>query len=341
MRQVVWFPLEPLEERYTEQMDRWVCQVMDDLGVDYLRICPATESTTIENGEWLDTYASNDYRARQVQDFLRLYRRGQIDDGAVVLLGDVWFPGCEMFKLVAELAGKTLAVSGWHHAGTFDPYDLLNRTLGNWGKAWEEWLLESYLDHVCVGGSYHASFLSHLDFNPSGRGQVWNPDEVKRIGGNPKKHKTVVFTHRIAPEKNPDHFYQLAETFKGSGWDFAVSTSSEKLIEVPDGIILVRHDSKDAYYRYLAGCSIMYSSADQETFGYSLHESIALGVSVVAPFRASYPEMLNFDPDFLYPCNGIGEDLLRERMADPCPVPYQYTSDWANSAHKFIREVVK
>jgi hypothetical protein len=51
----IWFlPLEPLQQRYTEQMYRWVAAALDRLCLPYISITGEAYAS-IKHGQWLDT----------------------------------------------------------------------------------------------------------------------------------------------------------------------------------------------------------------------------------------------------------------------------------------------
>lgn len=350
---VIFLPIEPLEERYTAQMLRWVEDALKSLGVEYRIVLPATKDyQSIKHGQWLDTYSTTRYRSDQISLVATQFENGFIKDGDVFLVGDVWYPGIEAIRLMADLSHIKIKIAGWHYAGTADPADLLHRELGDWARTWEHWLMNYGLDAVCVGSEFHknmlrASFGRKVEIYPLGL--AWQPDEVKQYATpRGQRSKIVVFPHRIAPEKDPEAFYELARIYKDSGWQFVVSTNNarvaEKVMVDPKAkyISVAWHKNKQDYYKFLAQCSIYYSNATQETFGYSLHEAIALGLAVVAPMRCSYPEGLQYDPRFLFdPLHDpLGLDLLGKMLNYPIAVPYEYTSRYAGSEKEFISKLL-
>lgn len=351
----IFLPIEPLEERYSAQMLVWVERAFREIGVIYQTLLPKSNYKNIRHGQWLDTYGTTHYRSEQMKLVVKLFEQGKVKDDAVFVIGDVWYPGIEAIKLMADLSGlKHVRVVGWHYAGTADPADLLAHELGGWGMEWENWLVNHYLDAICVGSQFHAKLL-HAAFVARGKvypvGLAWRPvDVIKSVEGkNIEKQRIVVFPHRIAPEKNPQAFYELAKLFGSTSWDFVVSTNNPNVarqVEQDPAAQYVRvacHDTKQQYYEFLASCSIYYSAATQETFGYALHEAIALGLSVVAPERCSYPEMLENDPRFLYksPQDPLGRALLGKMMDSPIVTPVEYTLRWNAGENQFLASVLE
>lgn len=349
MSKVIFLPLEPLHERYTQQMYKWVEASMHRLGIQSREVLGKPSSMYINHGQWLDTTATIQYKSSQVRNLAEMFERGQIDKGDTILLGDVWFPGIESIRFMSDLLlGKgSVKIAGWHYAGCFDPHDYLARNLGAWSKPWELSILNNVLDFVCVGSEYHKQLLTlgaggAIASKILPLGLAWNPDDLAPYRTS-EKEKIVIFPHRNAPEKQPEHFRMLAKHAMQHhpDWKFVISTSSKADIAESENVAVVKHESKESYYRLLAKCSIFYSSALQETFGYALHEAIALGLSVVAPYRASYKEMLQEDPRFLYDHKDVcGIKLFGERAADPIPVPYEYTERYKNSTDQFLTAIM-
>jgi glycosyltransferase involved in cell wall biosynthesis len=344
---VIYLPIEPLEERYTAQMLNWVTRALEEEGAYYRVILP-DGYTSIQHGQWLDTYGTTIFRSKQLQMVAELFREGRIQNLTVFLLGDVWYPGVEALKFMAELSNKRVKVVGWHYAGTVDPADLLTRKLGRWGFEWERWLVSDYLDAVGVGSDYHRDNVRRIAGSTPvySYGLAWRPRDVIAVAGTPKREKIVVFPHRWTKEKNPAAFVSAAHTLGDRGYRFVVSTNSTQGgIDIPasSNIELVRHASKEQYYRFLATCSIYYSAAEQETFGYALHEAIALGLGVVAPRRCSYPEMLHDDPRFLFDPeqDPYGINLLAAQMDKPTAPPLEWTMAYEGNEARFIRKVLK
>lgn len=344
---VFFLPLEPLEERYTAQMLNWVRQALQELNTDYEVVMPSSNYKAIQHGQWLDTFGTTKYRNLQMNIVAGLFEQGKIHEGDLFLVGDVWYPGIENIKLMAELSNFRVKVAGWHYAGTADPADLLHRATSSWAYTWEHWLVNNYLDAICVGSQFHANMLGKAFGaydNVYPFGLAWRPEEVKQYFSEYAKQKIVVFPHRIAPEKNPEGFYKLAEIFKDKGWRFVVSTNNPHVADTIKNpyVEVVCHKSKEEYYRFLNTCSIYYSNATQETFGYALHEAIALGLSVVAPDRCSYSEMLENDPRFLYnpQRDPLGLNLLDAMMDYPIPTPIEYTLRWNASEITFLAKLL-
>lgn len=340
MSKVIYLPLEPLHERYTEQMKRWVEADLVATGTDYTTVEGDPTSDSIQNGQWLDITSTIAYKASQIRKLAKLFEDGVIVKGDWILLGDVWFPGIESIKYMADLMlGKdSIKFAGWHYAGCYDKHDFLAKGLGEWGKRWERHAIRNILDLVVVGSHFHKKYLvegvgEDVASKILPYGLAWDHTELLPYHSMIKK-KIVVFPHRNAPEKQPHLFRMAAQHFwrHHPEWKFVISTSGQADIAESQNVSVVKHTSKDSYYKFLAECSIFYSSALQETFGYALHEAIVLGLSIVAPNRCSYPETLQDDSRFLYNDKDvIGINLLEQQINSRPIVPLEYSSRYSGS----------
>lgn len=89
-----------------------------------------------------------------------------------------------------------------------------------------------------------------------------------------------MFPHRNAEEKHPELFDELARLL-GSGYKCV------KTMEVCR--------TREDYFDLMGRASWVVSFAEQETFGYSMLEALALGANVLVPDALSYRETMPWD----------------------------------------------
>ena len=177
-------------------------------------------------------------------------------------------------------------ICGIFHAGTYDNADFTYRTgMRNWGKHLEAcWF--SGIDKIFVATEFHKRLLLKnspvIDGLPEKiyvTGLPFFADNLKMKYGTNKSDKNIlVFPHRVDAEKHPELFDELVCWLKDRNVDF-----------VPVKTI-VDTKSREEYFKTLAQSKVMVSFADQETFGYSTLESMALDNVVVVPNKLSYVE---------------------------------------------------
>lgn len=356
MSRVWYLPLEPLPQRYTEQMYGWVRDALEELDLQYFVVEGEDSYDKIQHGEWLDTNRSTIWKQQQITAMVKNIADGKVHRGDLILLGDVWMPGIETLKFQSDLLSLDLKIGGWHYAGCFDHFDYLARNLSCWGPKFELMLMEGVVDSVAFGSPFHRNFVQrHCRLPPHvfEKGLAWDHREVaKHKVKKPHGRKVIAYTHRVAPEKRPEEFFYLAWQNRGRlDVEFAISTNGE----VSNDLVhhantyacnVVKHESKAAYYAWLSQCTAVWSGADQETFGYSFMEAVALGVPVVAPIRACYPDHFQrckLKPSrFLYgsddPC---GERMLRDAIAGSLPVlPIKVSKQYHGAHADYIKEFV-
>lgn len=130
-----------------------------------------------------------------------------------------------------------------------------------------------------------------------------NYQELQSYQSTPKGKKPIlVWNHRWEYDKNPELFFNSLKQLKNEGIDFSLIVLGEKTQKYPpvfdhtkelfaDHILHYGYcESKDAYYKLLAGADFLPVCSHQDFFGYSIVEAIALGVHPILPNRLSYPE---------------------------------------------------
>ena len=311
---MLWFvPLERLQERYTAQMYNWVIDGFKRKNVAYDVIEGKALTSSVETGEVLDAEGTNYYKATQLMKICQLFKSGEIKDGDIFFIGDLWFPGIEMIRYIAtQKKMNQIWIAGVHYAGVFDPNDFVYK-MREWAKYNETGWLQ-LADWVFVGSEYHKGLIleglenemNEFNANIFPTGLVWDADCVK--SDIKQKERIVIFPHRTDAEKNPELFFEVAKEVRKVAPDvrFVITSSRKSLssnipnFKVPDFIELKVGLTKQQYYDELAKAKVLFSSAVQETFGYALNEGLTLGCIPICPRRCSYPEVLEDDGRLLY-----------------------------------------
>ena len=277
---LVWLPLEPLEQRYTEQWSRWWPAQFRQDGIEFTTIEGKKLTDTIKIGSVLDAYGTNFWKMTQLANLIEALQSGRVTSEDVLLFADLWFPGIEALQYIACLGGQRPKITGVLHAGTYDPNDFTYREgMRPWGHLLEEaWL--SMFDLIFVATQYHKQLIlknHNIDSNKlMVTGLPFYPDEFTKSRKNIMKDTNlVIFPHRLDKEKNPQDFDALLRALPG----MTFSKTTDHCL------------NKSAYYDMMAGASVAISFADQETFGYAMLEATALGCYPLVPDRLSYLEI--------------------------------------------------
>jgi len=289
MPKIINVPIEPLEERYSAQWNRWIPEDLAKLNVPFIHLDFVEPlSDKISQGSFLDVVGTNYYKAGQARELMDLLDRKQIVDRDVILLNDIWFPGLEMLAYVRDALDIDFRIAGIAHAGTWDPHDFLSqKKMGYWAENLENSWFE-IVDYVLVNSHFHKDLLLRTrQVSPEKMfvvGYPFRPEEF--VDPMCKKENIVVFPHRLDPEKQPQVFDEIAKELQPiyPDWQF---------IKTKD----VWTDKK-AYYELLNRSKIAFSCALQETFGIAMVESVMCGCVPVVPDRLSYRCL--YDQHFKY-----------------------------------------
>jgi glycosyltransferase involved in cell wall biosynthesis len=145
-----------------------------------------------------------------------------------------------------------------------------------------------------------------------------------------ERRNLIVFPHRLAPEKAPWEFDQLATLVGRADLIWVKTRDASHASTVNDG-----YSSKSAYYRLLAQAKVVVSTARQETFGIAMQEGIASGAWAVAPHRLSYPELIGEGEGYLY--RNLEE--AAEQIVEAVSLPF--SSRWSGKPERAIHRAVE
>jgi len=321
---VFHLPIEPYETRYTKE---WIQQFEAEFkqaDVSYETILGEQISNTIESGSVLDACGTHVYKSSQLIKLYEKIKAGQVTKDDVIFFSDLWFPGLESLFYIRNITKIAFKIAGIFHAGTWDPHDFTSReNMRSWGRYAEASWLHG-IDIIFVATQWHKDmivlnseefdedkiFVTGLPFYASGLQTAYPVT---------KKENIVVFPHRLDTEKHPEKFDRLAKKYPQ--WSF-VKTMLADL-------------SRDEYFKMLARSKVMISYAEQETFGYSTLEAMALGNAVIVPDELSYRETVPKQYRYKKDRDVVG--MLEEFMKLETIPTYPELVVWENSVSKMIR----
>lgn len=313
MKNVFIVDIEPLETRYTAQWSQHLPKIIAD-GVKEPVVIHSVggevSSFTPTDGAFLDFAATNIYKGEQVKRLAKRFQLNGIKDGDHIIFLDAWHPGIINVRYMRDLLGVDVKLHGLWHAGSYDPQDFLGRLIENkkWSFSFER-TIHHALDYNWYATAFHMRmFLENLSINYGNQEQTgWPMDymaDTLAPFANIEKKDTILFPHRLAPEKQPDIFRDLAK-------------------ELPQYNFVVCQDkvlTKDEYHKLLGEAKMVFSANLQETLGISAYEGALLGAMPLVPNSLSYVEM--YDDTWKYPSewtNGFSNYLkykeeLKERI---------------------------
>jgi len=292
MSNVFLVDLEAVETRYTGQWKTHVPKLLKDQGHN-VRIIegPMDIPSATTPGAFLNFGGTNIYKARQVEQFSRLFCNGAVSSGDHFIFTDAWHPGIINLKYMSELLGIPVKIHALWHAGSYDPHDFLGRLIGEapWCRHAEKSLYHA-IDHNYFATEFHIEMFCKtlLEYEDSNIVRTLAPKKIVRTGWpmeymdqtlitykNNDKRDVILFPHRIAPEKQVEIFKDLAASMPEYEW---IICQDKQL-------------TKNEYHNLLSEAKIVFSANLQETLGISWYEGAVVDAIPMVPDRLSYSEM--------------------------------------------------
>lgn len=290
--------IEAVETRYTSEWKQHLPQQLRSHTNSRVVVVSGGEVPQATTpGAFLNFAGTNNYKSQQMLEISRMFAAGEIKDGDYFLYTDAWNPTVIQLRYMAELLGIKISIGGLWHAGSYDPADFLGRLIGDkpWVRSAEHSMFSCY-DHNFYATDFHIDMFAEEFFNYSGSTLKQINSTVRRVGWpmeyerdqlaayrNMEKRDLILFPHRVAPEKQPDIFRDLAEA----------------LPEYEFVICMEQQLSKREYHNMLGEAKLIFSANLQETLGISWYEGALVDTIPMVPDRLSYSEMAV--DEFLYP----------------------------------------
>lgn len=321
---IIYVPIERIPTRYTAD---WVTQfeaVFNRTNTVFITV--GDSEVPIESGSVLDVYGTNLNKLVQLQTLITMLKNKEIQEDDVILFADAWFPGIESLFYIRNMSKVNFKIAGIFHAGTWDPYDFTSRNeMRDWGQHLENsWL--NGMDLVFVATQFHKDLIvmNSNDFDYEKifvTGIPFYGEQLRNQYPLQAKENIIVFPHRLDDEKHPEKFDRLKKKYPQ--WTFI------KTLETTS--------NRDEYFKLLARSKVMISYAEQETFGYSTVEAMALGNYVIVPNALSYRETV---PDeFRYSKEKQIELMIEDFMSREELPQYPDLIKWEGSIDRMIRVI--
>lgn len=318
-RRIFLLPIEPLEERYSADWLRWwpaglrpMGDGMADASLEVVVVLGHQNTREIETGQFLDAVDTMRFKATQADAMLARVQAGQVGDDDIILMLDGWNPAVEMLHYARVLTGAKWKLAGLLHAGTWDSHDHLSRCGLEPSMRGAEQGWAKMFDRLYVATEFHKRLLAGAALDVSRTKVLPFPlltGHLKLCHATPwsDRGNLVVFPHRLAPEKNPSMFEEMARAYRAKypedSAEFVCSKYAAR--------------TKADYYNLLGRARVAVSCAYQETWGIAMLESLALGAHPVAPARLSYPETM--PADALYTSMNSAIELIHRGLHAQSP----------------------
>ena len=297
--------LEAVDTRYTAQWKYHLpLQLQNKTDKDVVVISGGDTPQATTPGAFLNFGGTNVYKSKQLEQIGEMFCDGRVENGDYFLYTDAWNPTVVQLRYMAELLGVDIRIGGMWHAGSYDPQDFLGRLIGDkpWVRHAEQSMFWCYDDNFFATrfhlNMFATNLLKHksmfglepadllLDANDNITITGWPMEYMQETLApykNMQKKDTVVFPHRLAPEKQLDIFKDLAKELPQ--YEFIVCQEQEL--------------TKNEYHNILCEAKVIFSANLQETLGISAYEGMIVDAIPMVPDRLSYTEM--YDDQFKYP----------------------------------------
>ncbi len=330
MTNLIVVPIEPLDERYTYQWYRRFPEAFRAAGynVQVIDGVPLLDNE-IKVGAFLDINSTVHYKMSQLQAISGMFHRGEVADGTIFFFGDIEFWGLESVRLMADMNGVKVKLTGFLHAASYTKEDAFAIAAPYQQYTEVGWI--AALDKVFVGSEYHKHAVYTRRLAPLCAEEL---GERIKVTGNPlfldeyhdfgpvAKQKKVLLTNRFDHEKRPVETLYLFHDLKVMypDWEFVVTTGRPKLRGRPDdvayankladlGVITIKEGlTKEQYHRELAEAHMMVSHSIEENYGYCIAEALHYKCIPVLRAGLSHDELVA--PAFLFRDYRLSPDSL-------------------------------
>lgn len=358
MKKRIWYiPIEPLNERYTEQWYRWFPEEFKQAGYYVTTLDGEALTDKIKTGEFLDVNSTLHYKAVQLQKIGKLFYTGQIKEGDIFFVADLEFWGIESIRYLSVLNKIPVKIYGFLHAASYTPEDFM-QPCEDFGQLFENgWI--RICDKVFVATEYHKELIKEkrprLTWKDVDKivvtGSAWSTKDAWHLLENkPKKQNRIIYTDLPDQRKRPGVFLSLIPllhkrlpdtkillTTSRDEWSKGYIREQAELYEKMGWLEIKRGLTKKQYYTELANSQVMVSTNTvTESFGYCAIEALTFDTNPVLPNMFSYPELTQGDKRLLY--NSVDE--LLALVADRIDTPIS-TQKYAQVYDKAIQNMIK
>ena len=235
-----YVPIEPLNERYTEQWYRNFPVEFKKAGLNVTIIDGDPLTNKIETGAFLDMNSTIAYKNSQVRKIAELFYTKQINDGDIFFFGDTEFWGLESLRLMADMNKVKIKIYSFLHAASYTKEDAFSIAEPYQKYTELGWILSN--DKVFVGSEYHKQAFLERRGCLASKSDYEKLKEKIVVTGNPvfideydkftdKKEKQIIICNRFDYEKRPNISLDIAQIWKSKypDWKIVVTTSSETL----------------------------------------------------------------------------------------------------------------
>lgn len=310
MKNLFYFGLEPLKERYTYQLsNKWMPNAFKSKPFRFIPMSGIENDNNIKVGQVLDAVGRGKYAMQQCSNFLDKIQAGEVKKGDVIFLQDYWTAGIESIFYALDLYRiKDIKVYAMLHAQSVDEYDFTYQ-MKDWMRLYELGL-DKKMTAIFVGSTIHKQQLREAGFQ-SPIHVVSLPldyqDVSETINHAGAKENTVIHTSRLDKEKNPFFLLKVAQRFlkENKDWRFVITTSGnefksnlpnvinelKKYAKQEPRFVLLNNLTKEQYYQELSKAKIQFNCGLQDYVSWTSLEADTFNCNLVYPNFRSFKEI--------------------------------------------------
>ncbi len=363
-KRLIYVPLEPYAERYTELMSSvggWAETHFKNYNIEFIRIDGPETSGRISSGVVLDAIGRNKFALAQVQKLVDMIDKKEIGwERDVIYFEDFWHPGVEALFYIRAMNHLSFKIGTFIHAQTFDEYDFCAAPeMTYWMRSIEEGYSLGYDYIFTCSDILKERILSALKYDLHNRKsnvyKVGLPYNSLRLMQQLKdkycyaeeftKLPYVVFSSRFDAEKDPHFFLDLVEVNPDIKFvlvnprsDRPIS-NDKSVIErlekhTPNNLKIVDTRQKSQYYSVLAHAKVQFNCALQDWVSWTLLEAITFKCNPVYPNWRDFPYEL--PEEYIYEQKNLesASALLRKMLSKPFeeeilnPIVARHDNSW-------------
>lgn len=347
MSKFIYLPLEPIENRcfgyWFDGFFRALKREFDEV----IRI-PATKGNEVPDDTGhtgiLNTIGSTKWKLAQLTEITKLFEQGKINDGDVLVFDDLWYPGIEIVKYMADLLGKDIKIVGCLHGGTWVTGDYTHDI--KWASAYEAVIINIF-DFIILATEHHHELICNstiplkgsIDCAITGYPVLWNEIRHKIKKEPEDRDNIIVYTQRIDEQKcSIEVFDSILKLWEHrQDFDFVMTSSTTKSLRLNgvhelklselkqvmgDSFKIKEGLNREEYFELLAKSKVFISLAEGETFGYSLVEAMTAGVTPIVCYGVTHEELLSHDQRYLCMSREEVPDRLSWALDNPADLGF-------------------
>lgn len=323
---LIYVPIEPLKERYTESWYRNFPILFSDAGYEVTVIDGTPLEDEVKVGAFLDINSTIHYKATQIKELSRMFNEKIIEPNTIIFVADTEFWGLESIRLMSELNQVPIKLVSFLHAASYTYEDCFAVAAPYQQYTELGWI--AACDLVFVGSHYHKNAV--IERRLLGMNAIHLADRIA-VTGNPifddypvypeiQKTKKIVLTNRFDKEKRPNETLKLFKSVATEfpDWEFVVTTGRSTFRGSEDTSLALRYQSegwlkikanlsKDEYHRELASAHVMVTHSIEENYGFCIAEAINYGCYPLMRWGRSHNEFV--------PKDGSGKYLFTDERS--------------------------